>query len=134
MTQTRPPRVTGGCLCGSITYRVTGPLREAVACHCAQCRKSSGNFVVATAARNADLDIAPSEDLAWYRSSEEAERGFCRRCGANLFWRRIGGEHTSIMAGTVEPPTGVRIARHIFVASKSDFYDITDDAPRHEGW
>ena len=45
------PRQTGGCLCGAVRYRVAGPLRDVVACHCAQCRRSSGHFAAATAAR-----------------------------------------------------------------------------------
>lgn len=127
-------RATGRCLCNAVTYTVDGPLREAIACHCSQCRRSSGNFVVATAAANGDLTVDGVANLAWHRSSDAAERGFCRACGSNLFWRRFGGDRTSIMAGTLDPPTGVSIALHIFVADKSDFYDITDDAPRHDAW
>jgi hypothetical protein len=125
---------TGRCLCSAVSYRVNGPLRECVACHCSQCRRSSGNFVVATSAASGDLAVDGSEKLAWHRSSDAAERGFCRECGSNLFWRRFGGDRTSIMAGTVDPPTGLSVALHIFVADKSDFYDITDDAPRHDAW
>jgi len=29
-------------------------------------------------------------------------------------------------------PTGLKIAKHIFVGSKSDYYDITDDVPIFE--
>ncbi|HGG64526.1 MAG TPA: GFA family protein, partial [Rhodobacteraceae bacterium] len=36
---------TGGCLCGAVTYVVNGPLRDVIACHCTQCRKSSGHHV-----------------------------------------------------------------------------------------
>lgn len=126
--------LTGGCLCGGVRYVVEGALRPVIACHCAQCRRGSGNFVAATAARTADLTLTDSATLAWYRSSAEAERGFCSRCGGNLFWRRVGGAQTNIMAGTLDPPTGLRIAQHIFVADKSDFYDIDGDAPQHAGW
>lgn len=125
---------TGRCLCGAVTYRVDGPLRDCIACHCSQCRRSSGNYVVATAAANADLTIEGSDALTWHPSSDAAERGFCKVCGGNLFWRRFGGDRTSIMAGTLDPPTGLAITLHIFVADKSDFYEITDEAPRHEAW
>ena len=49
------PRQTGGCLCGAVRYRVAGPLRDVVACHCGQCRRSSGHHAAATAARRGDL-------------------------------------------------------------------------------
>ena len=41
-------QATGGCLCGSVTYAVSGDLANIVACHCEQCRKTSGHFVAAT--------------------------------------------------------------------------------------
>jgi hypothetical protein len=127
---------TGGCLCGGVRYAVNGPLREVIACHCSQCRRWSGNYVAATRALTADLAFTTAGTLAWHPSSDAAERGFCSRCGSNLFWRRTGSERTwtSIMAGTLDPPTGLRLMRHIFVADKTDYYDIADGAPQHAAW
>ena len=126
----------GGCLCGGVRYQVHGPLRGVIACHCSQCRKTSGHFVAATQALAADLQLTEQATLRWYRSSPAAERGFCSRCGGNLFWRHTtpGADHIAIMAGSIDPPTGLRLARHIFVASKSDYYDIADGAPQHAEW
>ena len=87
----------GGCLCGAVTYRIAGPLRDVIACHCRQCRKTSGHFVAATTARIADLTIVDDGALRWYRSSEAAERGFCGVCGSSLFWRRFGGDHVGVL-------------------------------------
>jgi len=42
-------------LCGAVRYEVRGPLRPVVACHCTQCRRMTGHFLAATAAREADL-------------------------------------------------------------------------------
>ena len=114
----------GGCLCGAVTYRIAGPLRDVVACHCRQCRKTSGHFVAATAARTEDLTIVDGGALRWYRSSEAAERGFCGVCGSSLFWRRFGGDDVSIMAGGLDGPTGLTIASHIFVQDAGDYYDV----------
>jgi hypothetical protein len=38
------------------------------------------------------------------------------------------------MAGTVDPPTGLRIIQHIFTADKSDYYDINDGVPQSAHW
>jgi hypothetical protein len=121
----------GGCLCGGVRYRLIGPRRAIVACHCRQCAMTSGNFVAATSVKAGDLVLDEAATLAWYRSSAPAERGFCQRCGGNLFWRRIDSGLVSVMAGTLEPPTRLRIERHIFVNSKSDFYDICDRLPQY---
>jgi hypothetical protein len=61
-------------------------------------------------------------------NSGEAQRGFCGRCGSSLFWKRDGQAVTSICAGSIDGPTGLRIAGHIFVADKGDYYSIGDPA------
>jgi hypothetical protein len=122
----------GGCLCGGVRYQTQGPLRNVIACHCSQCRKTSGHFVAASQVPSANLQLIESTTLRWYRSSPGAERGFCERCGGNLFWREIAPDTgvTSIMAGTLDTPTGLRIIQHIYTADKSDYYEIDDGAPQ----
>jgi hypothetical protein len=126
----------GGCLCGGVRYEVRGPLRDVIACHCSQCRRTSGHHVAATTALSTDLVLLAVETLSWYRSSPSAERGFCGRCGGNLFWRetRTDRYETSIMAGTLDVPTGLRLVQHIYTADKSDYYEIADGAPQDPAW
>ena len=119
---------SGSCLCGGVAFEVGGPLREVVACHCEQCRKTSGHHVAATRASAADLRLTCEETLTWYRSSDEAERGFCVRCGGNLFWRRIGSDKVSIMAGVIDDTSDLTLGRHIFVKDKADYVILPDDA------
>jgi hypothetical protein len=113
-----------------VRYEIRGALRNVIACHCSQCRRTSGHFVAASQARSVDLVLLESATLKWYRSSPDAERGFCSRCGGNLFWRPTAAEPgvTSIMAGTLDAPTGLKVMQHIFVADKSDYYEIGDTA------
>ena len=125
---------TGGCLCGGVRYVVDGTLRDVIACHCSQCRRTSGHFVAATEAPKASLRLERADTLRWYRSSPTAERGFCSTCGGNLFWRADGEESISIMAGTLDTPTGLKLAEHIFVADKSEYYTLNDGLPMQQGW
>ena len=120
----------GGCLCGAVRYRVDGPLRPVVACHCSQCRRTSGHHVAATSAPRGAVAI--EGEVTWFASSPEARRGFCGICGSNLFWDG-GGAGLSIMAGTLDGPTGLAMAGHIFVADRGDYYDIADGLPQAEG-
>lgn len=119
---------TGSCLCGGVAFEVAGPLREIVACHCEQCRKTSGHHVAATRAAAEALRFISDETLTWYRSSDEAERGFCARCGGNLFWRRFGSDMVSIMAGTLDDTSDLTLGRHIFVKDKADYVTLPDTA------
>lgn len=120
---------SGSCLCGAVSYEITGPLRPVVGCHCRQCQKTSGHYVAATQGRWDRLNLKREEGLAWYRSSDTASRGFCRECGSSLFWRPHGKNMVSIMAGTLDAPTGLTMSCHILADAKSDYYRIADGLP-----
>ncbi len=122
--------VTGGCLCSEVSYRVTGPLRSVIACHCGQCRRSSGHHTAATSAPRDSVEI--EGEVRWYRSSARAHRGFCPACGSNLFWDG-GGDRLSIFAGTLDGPTGLDMQGHIFCAEKGDYYELADGLPKAAG-
>jgi hypothetical protein len=125
---------SGGCLCGGVRYRIRGALRNVIACHCAQCRRTSGHYAAMTSAPAANITLISEDSLVWYKSSETAERGFCGRCGGNLFWRQFGSDNTSITAGTLDTPTNLTVEEHIFVGDKSDYYTIDDDVPKKDQW
>lgn len=40
---------------------------------------------------------------------------------------------TGIIAGSLDSPTGLKTIGHIFVAEKSDFYEIADELPEYAG-
>ncbi len=120
----------GSCLCGAVRFHVSGPLRPVIACHCTQCRKTSGHHVAATSAARDAVEI--TGEVKWYASSDTARRGFCPICGSNLFWDGRG-KNLSIFAGTLDGPTGLRTEAHIFCADKGDYYELSDDLPKADG-
>jgi hypothetical protein len=124
---------SGRCLCGAVTYRVSGNMRDVVNCHCSQCRRIHGHAPGYSAARKAEIAIEGEDNITWYHSSEEAQRGFCSRCGSSLFWRPEGRETISVSAGSLNPPTGLKTVRHIFAADKGDYYTISDGVPQDPG-
>lgn len=133
----------GGCLCGAVRYAVRGPLREILVCHCVECRRWSGRAMAFTAARNAELEIV-GEDLSWIRSPRSAHgasRGFCARCGGSLFWRAPAFDRTSVAVGTLDDPSELQVAAHIWIEQGVDWErpphgattyprGYPDDAPR----
>jgi hypothetical protein len=125
----RVEHANGGCLCGAVRYRVRRPLRDVVDCHCSRCRRTHGHFGAYTEAAADDVALVTDAGLRWY-VDDGRERGFCGRCGGSLFWRRSGADRISIAAGSLDAPTGLRTVAHIFVASKGDYYEITDALPR----
>ncbi len=118
----------GSCLCGAIRWRGLEAMRPVIACHCKQCRKTSGHF---SAYSSLDHDkIVIDGDVTWYRSSPEAQRGFCATCGSVLFWQPEGEARVSVAAGSIDGPSGLHIATHIFCVDKGDYYDIADGVPQ----
>lgn len=115
---------TGSCLCGQVTYEISGPLRQVTACHCIQCRKTTGHFMAATNVAHADFKLTRETGLKWYRASDFAKRGFCQTCGATVFWQRDEADNISITAGTLDGKTGLKIDRHIFCEFAGDYYEI----------
>lgn len=126
-------RHTGSCLCGAVRFATHGALRGVVYCHCKQCRKQSGHYFAATNVPDDRLEIEGAENLSWYAASDVARRGFCATCGSALFWKHNDLEHTSVLAGAFDAPSGLKAESHIFVADKGDYYEISDDLPRFAG-
>ncbi|HEX8234003.1 MAG TPA: GFA family protein [Caulobacteraceae bacterium] len=121
----------GSCLCGAVSFDVEGELPPPDACHCSQCRKQSGHFWASTDVPRASVKIEGAEKLTWFQSSERVRRGFCSTCGSFLFWEPIGRDKIAIAMGAFGAPTGARLAHHIFVADKGDYYDIADGLPQN---
>ena len=80
----------GSCECRAVTFAVEGPLGPTWACHCSQCREASGHYWASTEVPNVQLKLIKDGGLKWYRSSEQARRGFCVACGSSLFWQEDG--------------------------------------------
>ena len=127
----------GGCLCGSVTVEVTGPIEhQPEACHCTMCRKQSGHVFAAVNVRRNALLIRGEQHVRWYRSSDKVQRGFCSECGSTLFWKPTieGYAFTAVAMGLFDGPTGLHLAKHTFVVEKGDYYEIADGVTQCEGF
>ena len=128
--------LTGRCLCGDVRFRLGGDVVDVGACHCVQCQRWSGPYWSAVTVRQDELVLENGhESLAWYPSSDHAERGFCVLCGSSLFWResRVEALDVDVSLGALDQPTGLTLRYHIHTASAGDTYAVPTDAPQHEG-
>jgi hypothetical protein len=119
-----------------VSFEVAGDLPAPDACHCVQCRKWSGHFLVGSDVPRTALTIHGAEKITWFRSSEKVRRGFCSICGSSLFFDpidQVKHRWIGVAMGAFDQPTETRIAIHIFVAEKGDYYDITDGVPQSAG-
>lgn len=120
------------CNCGAVAFEVTGEILGSSFCHCGQCRRQSGHHWASANVKPSGLKFARDDGLKWFASSDFARRGFCGTCGCTLFWKHNEEDQISFSLGALDLPTGMRVAKHIFVADKGDYYDISDDLPQHQ--
>jgi hypothetical protein len=115
---------SGRCLCGAVSFVVTGPLRDVLNCHCHRCRRFTGHHMAATQAQADDVVIDdPDARLRWYDPVPEAAYGFCGQCGSSLFWHSSSApDRISICAGTLAPPTGLRTVAAWWTSEASDYH------------
>ena len=126
-------RAKGGCLCGGIRFEILQPLRPVVICHCKQCRQTAGYMNGFTVCLPENLVFTRDDTLTWYESSEEAKRGFCNICGSSIFWTYKSGGNMGIAPGSLDEPTGLKTAMHIFTEFAGDYYELNDDLPKRSG-
>ncbi|MGI8901159.1 MAG: GFA family protein [Nocardioides sp.] len=125
---------SGRCLCGQISYVVRGPLRDVLICHCGDCRRWHGHTAAMTSARRRDVLVNEPESVRWFMipgNGPRPRRGFCPTCGSSLFWDAPERLTIGISAGSLDQPTGLHSAGHVYVAQAADYELLVDDGLPH---
>jgi len=125
---------TGGCLCGAVRYTLAEAPTELDACHCSMCRKVSGSVGFGINVPAGGITWDGAENIAVYKSSDWAERAFCRTCGSSLYYRMPGGdgkaEFLSLAAGTLDDLEGVPLTTEIYIDNKPSGYAFAGDTKK----
>jgi hypothetical protein len=117
--------VNGGCLCGAVRFTAGLRDREFGVCHCSICRRwTAGPFLAVECGEH--LQIEDDAHLGIYRSSEWAERGFCKACGTPLFYRLIGQGFHAVSLEALDDRDGFAFASQIFIDEKPDYYGFAN--------
>ena len=127
---------TGGCLCGAVQFEVTPPTKWCAHCHCSLCRRAHGAAFVTWfgVERSAFELVTGSEDLSWYKSTLEASRGFCDRCGSTMFFKSDRWAHeTHIALANMERSIDREPTAHVFYDAHVDWVELGDDLRRLGG-
>jgi hypothetical protein len=108
-----PLRLTGGCQCGAVRYRIAAIRPGANLCHCRMCQKASGGpFMAFVPVALADFVITRGA-IATFRSSDIADRGFCAACGTPLSYQALGKDYIDVTIGSLDEPSAVSPTRQI---------------------
>ncbi|NLH81165.1 MAG: GFA family protein [Phyllobacteriaceae bacterium] len=151
MNEPTPDPIEGGCLCGRVRYRLADVPTDIAHCHCRLCQRSTGAPVVTWATVESSALRLLSGEVAWYRSSPAARRGFCPVCGTQLFFAAAVDAPASdpepssaapseidVTVASLDEPDLCRPDRNIWVGSRRAFLhgfdrdlpDRIDEGPR----
>ncbi len=129
-----PRLLNGTCLCGAASYEVADAFHYAMNCHCSNCRRRTGSAFkpIAGIPRHAlQLTCAPhAVQIQGDGSGHDAQ---CATCGSLLYSVVRDGAWVHVAMGTLVDTPTIRPSAHIFVASKAEWFVITDDLPQFEG-
>lgn len=121
--------LSGQCLCGAVTFTVSGNINRVSACYCGQCRAQNGGGAFHGAEFQGELMLVQSNALKWYASPEKARRGFCVECGSSLFWQsKANPTYFDVSLGAF-PEEEFELDAHIFVDSKANYQSPPNNAP-----
>jgi hypothetical protein len=122
--------MTGHCLCGQVSYELTGDLIATAVCHCSHCqRQSGGAFSVNLIAHESQLDV--SGTLSTYEDRGESGdavyvlRRFCGSCGSPIVSVLTGGNGIiAVKAGTLDDTSEVAPTVEAWCSHKQPWVDL----------
>ncbi len=131
--------LTGRCLCGAVSYEITGGLGPIYNCHCSKCRRWQGSaYRTRAAISSKNFKWVSGEEHVkeyWGGEGESTSKTFCEICGSSLISRLVNDpDYIGLPIGGLEQDPGIRPIAHLFVGSKAPWHEITDDLPQYEAW
>ena len=122
---------TGGCLCGAVRYAARAAPLRVVSCHCAHLPAGLRRRVPDLRPFSGGRVRVDPRRAARYRSSAEAERGFCPVCGSTLSMHEaVLADRVQVSLGSLDRPDLVRPDDHVWTSSQLPWLELVDDRPR----
>src|SRR5437868_2047217 len=132
-------RFTGGCQCGAVRYALHETPSGPHICHCRMCQKAFGSFFAPlTGVPVAAFEVTRGS-LSTFRSSDQAERGFCKDCGTPLTFRYVERQRIAVSIGSLDEPEKIAPQNQYGIESRVSWFaklhslpgDLTteEDAP-----
>lgn len=126
------PPYTGSCLCGAVRWKLEARPLAVNACHCTDCKKTTG-------ATNVVMLIASNEAFSFtgethaYRKRADSGRELdiqrCAKCGTRTFHHNLASNAlVFIAAGTLDDPSWAIPTSHIWVEKISPGVTMEEDA------
>lgn len=124
-------KITGHCLCGSVTITVDGAHdpRPGI-CHCRMCQRWSGGMFMCFEAQPEAVTV--TGEVTRFASSGFAERAFCPKCGSHLWMRNTDSDADAfeLMPGLFDEAKDWPIRSEIYTDSALPAAKLSGDHPK----
>jgi len=125
-------RLAGQCFCGQVRYQVQDAFVYAANCHCSQCRRTTGSAFKPFAGIERDkLAVVQGADGLLIVGEPNGHDAHCAACGSLLYSVVRDGAFVHVAMGSLVDAPAIRPNKHIFVASKAPWFEITDELPQY---
>ncbi len=120
-------KVKGSCLCKAVEFEFKVKDKHFDVCHCSMCRTWGGGPAL-TVESISQIKFNSEVNLTIFESSAWAERGFCKICGSNLFYRLKDKSlnFCNFNLGTIHNHEEFQFTKQIFIDSKPDNYSFSN--------
>ena len=129
-------QLIGSCLCGGFKYIVENPLKDLVNCHCSMCRKAVGaSFFPCFMVPRDELVLLETSTIATYKSTKNASRYFCRRCGCTTHVDDFNNLNVPglLIAGTLDSdPPKIKLSGECFTKYKAPWQKLCEGVAHSE--
>ncbi len=122
----------GQCLCAKVKVTANKASNKVGVCHCGMCRKRGGGPLFAIDC-GTEVSFEGKDNIVSYSSSPWAERGFCKNCGTNLFYRLKDSNRHILPAGLFDSSDGLEFDHEIFIDEKPRYYDFKNATTKMTG-
>ena len=122
-------RITGGCQCGAVRYALREMPSGPHICHCRMCQKAFGSLFAPLFGVPRDKFELTRGALAIFKSSDVAERGFCRDCGTPLSIRTIDCDKIHVSIGSLDDPEAMEPKAQYGIEARLSWFGKLADLP-----
>jgi hypothetical protein len=132
-----PKNFSGGCVCRAVRYTCAAEPLLTLNCHCADCQHVSGAAFVSGLIVPANALVVEGEPR-WHEVTAEsghtARRGFCGRCGTQLFSESTAsqGRWRGIRAASLDDASWFQPQMDIFTKSAQPWAALDPALPKFE--
>lgn len=116
-------QLKGQCLCGAVSFELSGELPPIYQCHCSLCRKVSGS------SSNSAL-IVKASNFQWHSGGHQIcsfstksgfKSEFCTQCGSPVPNISSSGDAYWVPAGLLTESVDTKVIAHVYVGSRANW-------------